>query len=241
VRDASRRHFLGFEFLLLQTESTPANAARNGLWAARINLDLLDICGGNMPERAIRKATISDQEQIVDLLVLAFNADPIERWLYPDPHEYLIKFPIFLRAFTAKSFESGNTYFVDGSIGAALWLPPNTHLHEESIITSLEQTIAEAKQADTFGTLEQMSRYHPLEPHWYLAIMGVDPTQQGKGIGSKLLKHTLAVCDRDHTLAYLESTNPKNISLYERHGFELLGTIRVGAAPPMFPMLRQWR
>jgi hypothetical protein len=44
--------------------------------------------------------------------------------------------------------------------------------------------------------------------------------------------------DRDHMLAYLESSNPKNIPLYERHGFELLGTIQVGTSPPIFPMLR---
>ena len=42
-------------------------------------------------------------------------------------------------------------------------------------------------------------------------------------------------------LACLESSNPKNIPLYERHGFELLGTIQVGASPPIFPMLRKIR
>ena len=69
--------------------------------------------------------------------------------------------------------------------------------------------------------------------------MGVDMAHQGQGYGSLLLKHTLALCDRDHVSAYLESTNPKNIPLYERHGFELLGTIQIGNVPPMFPMLRK--
>jgi RimJ/RimL family protein N-acetyltransferase len=53
------------------------------------------------------------------------------------------------------------------------------------------------------------------------------------------MRHALIPCDRDRTMAYLESTNPKNISLYERHGFELLGTIQVGASAPLFPMLRK--
>ena len=58
--------------------------------------------------------------------------------------------------------------------------------------------------------------------------MGVDPSQQGKGFGSALLHHALIQCDCDSKLAYLESSNPKNIPLYQRHGFELLGTIQAG-------------
>jgi GNAT superfamily N-acetyltransferase len=92
-----------------------------------------------------------------------------------------------------------------------------------------------------FGVLEQMDAYHPAEPHWYLPMIGVDPARQGKGYGSALLKHALARCDRDDKLAYLESSNPKNIPLYKRHGFELLGTIRVGSSPPLFPMVRKPR
>ena len=53
--------------------------------------------------------------------------------------------------------------------------------------------------------------------------------------------HTLDACDRDHAPAYLESNNPKNVPLYERHGFELLGTIQAGTSPPIFPMLRKPR
>jgi ribosomal protein S18 acetylase RimI-like enzyme len=86
-----------------------------------------------------------------------------------------------------------------------------------------------------------MGRYHPSEPHWYLPMLGVDPSQQGKGFGSALLQHALIQCDRDTKLAYLESSNPKNIPIYERHGFELLGTIQVGTSPSIFPMLRRPR
>jgi ribosomal protein S18 acetylase RimI-like enzyme len=86
-----------------------------------------------------------------------------------------------------------------------------------------------------------MGRCHPSEPQWYLPIMGVDPLQQGRGLGSALLQHALVQCDRDRKLAYLESSNPKNIPLYEGHGFELLGTIQVGTSPSIFPMLRRPR
>jgi hypothetical protein len=55
------------------------------------------------------------------------------------------------------------------------------------------------------------------------------------------MRHALIPCDRDQIPAYLESSNPDNIPLYQQHGFELLGTIQAGASPPLFPMLRQPR
>ncbi len=189
----------------------------------------------------IEAVTVSGKQKVIDLLVLSFGADPFERWLYPDLYAYLNNFPVFLDALTIQSFETNNVYSVNNGTGAALWLPPNTNLDDRLIVTSLEQTIDKQKQVSTISIMEQMDGYHPHEPHWYLAIIGVDPVCQGQGLGSILLQHTLALCDHDGVLAYLESTNPKNISLYQRHGFELLGRIQAGDAPPLFPMLRHPR
>jgi hypothetical protein len=54
-----------------------------------------------------------------------------------------------------------------------------------------------------------------------------------------LLKYGLAVCDHDQQLVYLGCTKPSNIDFYQRYGFELLGTIQIGDAPPIFPMIRR--
>ena len=94
---------------------------------------------------------------------------------------------------------------------------------------------------DVFAVFEQMAKYHPTDPHWYLPIIGVDPAHQGNGLGDALMTYALQRCDHDHVPAHLESTNPRNISLYRRHGFEVLGTIQAGSSPPLVPTLRQPR
>jgi hypothetical protein len=48
-----------------------------------------------------------DAERALDTLVLAFAADPVERWLYPEGHEYLRWFPAFLAAFGGRYERQG--------------------------------------------------------------------------------------------------------------------------------------
>src|SRR4029434_6355179 len=100
----------------------------------------------------------------------------------------------------------------------------------------MQATVDGQTRSDAIAVMEQMGRYHPSEPHWYLPLIGVDPSQQGKGYGTALMRYALDACDGDRAPAYLESTNPRNVPLYQRHGFELLGTIQGGGIPPLFTM-----
>ena len=189
----------------------------------------------------IKTATDTDAYPGIAVVVLAFSTDPVVRWAYPNPHQYLAHFPDFVRSFAGKAFAQRTAYYVDGFSAAALWLPPGIEPNGEEMVTLLQHTVSEPVQEEVFGLLEQMGSYHPSEPHWYLPLIGVETRQQRQGLGSALMEHALIPCDRDKKLAYLESTNPENISLYERHGFELLDTIQVGSSPPVFPMMRKPR
>lgn len=189
----------------------------------------------------IKTATSTDEGSLIGVLTLAFSTDPMARWSQPDPAKYLENFPVLARAFGGNAFAKRTAYFADGYAGAALWLPPGISPDEETMIGLVEKTAPDVIKADLFGVFEQMGKYHPTEPHWYLPLIGVDPSQQGNGVGSALMKHAVAVCDRDGMIAYLESSNPRNVSLYERHGFEVIGEIQVGSSPTMRPMLRKPR
>lgn len=186
----------------------------------------------------VKSATTSGRRQIVDVITLAFSSDPAARWMYPNSQQFLEYFPNFVRLFGGKAFKYESAYYVESFAAAALWLPPNIHPDENALVSLLKTTVSREIQDDLFAVFEEMGNYHPREPHWYLPLIGTDPARQGKGCGSALLEHALARCDRDRKPAYLESSNPKNIPLYERFGFERLGTIQCGSSPPVFPMRR---
>src|SRR4029453_3876242 len=194
-----------------------------------------------MTTPTIKTVTPSSADQAVGTVVLAFSADPIARWFYPDPHQYLLHLPSFVRAFAGKAFEHNSAYCVDGYLGAALWLPPDVHSDENVLAALLQRTIPEENQQQIFSFTKRMNTPPPSEPHLYLPMIGVAPAKQGNGYGSALMKHALARCDGEGKLAYLESSSPRSIPLYRRHGFELLGTIQVGSSPPLFPMMRKPR
>jgi ribosomal protein S18 acetylase RimI-like enzyme len=192
-------------------------------------------------EHVIKTATGSSEQSVVAMLVLAFSADPAIRWLYPDPHQYMTYWPEFVMGFGGGAFDHGTAYHTEGFAGAALWLPPDTQPDEDALVALFQQSVDASQLEAVFSVLEQTDAYHPGEPYWYLPIMGVDPIWQGCGCGSTLLQHTLDICDCDQMLAYLESSNPRNIPLYERHGFEVAGTVQAGTSPPLYPMVRNPR
>lgn len=189
----------------------------------------------------IKSATTADEAAVIAVITLAFSTDPVVRWVYPDPHQYLTHFAPFVRAFGGRAFAHESAYYVDGYAGAALWLPPEVSPDDEELSTAIKHTVGEGEKRDLIAVFEQMGNSHPKEPHWYLPLIGVEAIHQGHGYGSALMEHALLPCDRDQRLAYLESSNPRNISLYQRHGFEILGTIQAGTSPPLFPMLRKPR
>ena len=189
----------------------------------------------------IKSAGTSGRRQIVDCLTLAFSTDPVARWTYPNSQQYLEYFPNFIRLLGGRAFESETAFYINSFTAAALWLKPGVMPDEEALGALVQNTVSQNLQGEVFAFLEQMGRFHPPEAHWYLPLIGVDPTQQNRGFGTMLMQHALDACDRDGLPAYLESSNPRHITLYQRHGFEIVGTIQAGSSPPMFPMRREPR
>ena len=194
-----------------------------------------------MGEGKVWIGTVRERKSVIDVITLGFSSDPMTRWTLPNPAQYLAVMPEVVEAFGGKAFEMGSVYCVDDVSGAALWLPPGTEPDSERLGALIARHAPARIQADAGGVLEQMAAYHPHEPHWYLPLIAVDPACQGRGLGGALLKQALARCDADGLPAYLESSNPRNIPLYQRHGFEILGRIQVGSSPPVTPMLRKSR
>ena len=121
-----------------------------------------------------------------------------------------------------------------------MWFPPGTWSGTE--VSALPGYLR------TFGRrLLIASQYqsvavsaHPREhPHWYLAIIGVDPVRQGCGVGAALLRSRLRRCDEEGLPAYLESSKLENVPLYQHFGFHVTGALRLSEGAPVVNTM--WR
>ena len=186
----------------------------------------------------VKSAGANIAASAISTIVLGFAADPMTRWVWPDSAVYLRIMPQFVKAFGGRAFEHGSAYVTEGARAAALWLPPGIEPDEAAMAAVMAQTHRPDIADDLGNVLQGMAKYHPRQPHWYLPLIAADPHWIGQGLGALLMKHALRRCDEEGIAAYLESSNPRNISLYERHGFRIVGEIQHGSSPTLTPMLR---
>ena len=79
-------------------------------------------------------------------------------------------------------------------------------------------------------------------PHWYLGYLGTRRDRQGQGLGTQMLQEILPGLDTDGVPAYLESSNERNLPLYERNGFRVVGELQaLGHGPTIWRMWREPR
>jgi GNAT superfamily N-acetyltransferase len=192
----------------------------------------------------IRKIGHDDVPPIARALAQAFEDDPVMSWIFRNESERAGRleraFALFLRKIWLPQDEC---YGTDRLFGAALWLPPGKW--RVSVGTQLRLlpsmlSVAGRNLPRLSTALQFIEKKHPEDrPHYYLAVLGVEPELQGRGFGGALMQPVLSRCDREGIPAYLESSKRRNVVLYERHGFEVVEEVWLPRNGP--PIWRMWR
>ncbi|MBV1959282.1 MAG: GNAT family N-acetyltransferase [Pseudomonadales bacterium] len=171
-------------------------------------------------------ANNSDGTQVAAILGSAFTHDPLLNWLTPYTPLYS---SLFLAEIDALYKKHGHIYINKDQSGAAIWLPagvPTKVPFGFRMLTTVFQLVIKSGLGSLKRILELekvFAENRPREAHFYLHAIGSSLENQGKGIGSALLKAGLAECDKVGMPAYLESSNQRNNPLYQRYGFEIIG------------------
>jgi ribosomal protein S18 acetylase RimI-like enzyme len=182
----------------------------------------------------------SQEKTATRVLARAFHTDPMMEYVVPDTNKRPQPLSAFFDICIRYARSQGEIYTTPETQGAALWIAPG--MSNLSLGGALKAGLLPSvvKGATSLGLggfrrLLKVGNYtqqahHRLVPgpHWYLLILGVDPAQQGKGIGGALMRPVLAKADAAGLPCYLETMKEKNLAIYHKYGFNV---VEEGAMP----------
>jgi len=196
-------------------------------------------------EHTVRRVREEDVARLVEVLVRAFDDDPIAHYFFRGTrrHERGLRrfFDIQMRR---EYLAAGEAWTTTALAGAALWSPPDRPRPGMRdllrLVPLLGDLMGVGRDAGNVARLlADIERARPAELHWYLGVLGTDPARQRTGVAGALLGEVLPRIDAEGLPAYLETSKEENIAFYARHRFTVTGEI---AAPDGGPTLwLMWR
>jgi ribosomal protein S18 acetylase RimI-like enzyme len=180
-------------------------------------------------------------------LAKAFHSDPMFEWIFEDPAERPRALGHFLRVPLKYGLRRGHVTQSDAAKAIAIWIPPGRSVTTGGMIRAGMLAIPFRVGFRPFGmfmgamgVMEKIHKRHVSKPHWYLMIVGVDTELQGHGRGAALVKEGLDRADGEALPCYLETSEERNLRFYERLGFKVVESARLGAGgPEAWAMLRE--
>ncbi len=182
------------------------------------------------------------------VLARAFFEDPSWVWAVPDDTRRRRVQAWFFRAALRYGLRYGDVHVTADRVdGAALWLPPGSRLtalrlaRVGLLAMPLRAGLSAFWRFTTMGSaLEERHREDAPFPHWYLWLLGVEPSRQGRGVGSSLVRRVLGAADDEGIACYLDTTLERNLTFYRRLGFRVVHAGEFpGSGPPFWTLLRE--
>ena len=206
-------------------------------------MSTIDIARAAREGTTIRKARPDELPRLAAILANAFYDDPVMRWVIDDDsrrRELLERaFDLYLRKLW---FKQDECYTTGSMVGAIVWERPGhwqTGIRDQLRLLPSMARIYGRRLPRVLRVLAALESNHPVERHYYLPLVGVEPGWQGHGLGTALLRPILERCDHEDIPAYLEASSPRNRELYERHGFRVTEQFFLDPGSP--PLWRMWR
>ena len=179
-------------------------------------------------EYEVRIADRRDLALCASTLAAAFHDYPWTRWVVPED-DYDERLRALHLAYLGYASDNGFVAVSGARAGVAAMVEP--HAAEPSAALRDHVRELHGDRIDRLGHTP-----FPAEA-WRLETLGVDPGQQGLGIASGLLRFALhEVARRDATIVMLETSDARNVSLYERHGFRTISCATLANGVPVWRM-----
>ena len=170
---------------------------------------------------------LDEVDAAAGVIARAFHDDALTVHLYPDERQRSRLAPLMFRALVRYDCLFGQVDRLTGYAAVATWVRPGAagetpERLRQAGFDGLPADVPLDRLGAFFEAVGQAHESAVPEPHWYLRLLGVDPGNQGGGLGSVLLRHGLDRADADGRSCYLETFGERTVPFYLRNGFDLV-------------------
>lgn len=169
------------------------------------------------------------KNDVSTVLSRAFYLDPNYSYMMPNDLKRLDQTKWWMEIMLEYGFRYGEVYVASNNLGASIWLGPDKPLVNDLRISLMGLILFPFKVGilNFLRMMKVMNRWAALHKqeasrHMYLMIIGVEPKEQGNGIGSKLLAPVLAKADQEGLSCYLETVTEMDVNFYQKNGFNVV-------------------
>jgi ribosomal protein S18 acetylase RimI-like enzyme len=190
----------------------------------------------------IRPAREADLDGAACTLAAAFDSYAWTRWAIP-ADGYQDRLKKLQRLYLCYALVEGIVLISDDLRGVIALLPP-----EASPPGADFQDQVARLHGRRLTALAHAGTPSPPEGVWTLATVGVHPAVQGQGLGGAIIRAGLAAVHdaqpqedahpREVAGVALETSDERNVRLYQRAGFNVTATTLVEDGPTVYSMLR---
>ncbi len=193
--------------------------------------------GDALDELTCRVLELSDVPRAAEVISRAFVDDPLCAFMLPHKSNRIKTLYKFFRAYGTVNIQNQRGFGVGDPLkGVAYWLGPakadiSVNLKSLGMFIPLLFSYYPIGYFRAKAIIKQTDFLHQKyaqEPHYYLDNIGVLPSEQGKGISSRLIRPFLAKADEEKVSVYTDTVTRINVSLYEHFGFRCVEECAVG-------------
>lgn len=178
------------------------------------------------------KANYRDRDIVVDILSKSFDDNKSVNYIVKQDS----KRPHRLRSLMEYSFDichsSGDVFLSEDRKGCALTLlPDKKKTNLKSILWDVKliaNCIGITNVGKAMGREAKIKKLQLKDKMYYLWFIGVEPSEQHKGIGGRLMDGIIKKAELLNRPICLETSTTKNIPWYEKFGFKIYNELDLG-------------
>lgn len=186
---------------------------------------------------SVERLPVDRLDDVVDVFAEAFEGYPVMRCTVGPDGDVAARERRLVRLFVTRRVARGGPMYgtpeVPGVLAGAILLTlpnePDPPPEVAGISAAAWRELGEQARLRYDAYAAASNFFSSYSPHLHLNMIGVRHAHKGTGLGGRLLEHVRALAEAEPGCSGVSLTteNPRNVDLYQRFGYEVVGHARL--------------